>query len=64
MRDGYVQPDYMRRYVVGTGKRNRQLKEMEVLEKDAREKETVMFEEQKPVVNQVTQVAQALEIAK
>ena len=64
LRDGYVQPDYMRRNVVGTGKRNRQLIEMEVLEKDARDKETVTFEEQRPVVNQVTQVAQALEISK
>ena len=29
LRDEYVQPDHMGRYVVGTGKRNRKLKEME-----------------------------------
>ena len=59
LRDGYVQPDHMGRYVVGTGKRNRQLKEME-----ARQKEIEMLEKQRPVVNQVTPVAQAIEIAK
>ena len=49
----------MGRYVVGTGKRNRQLKEME-----ARQKEIEMLEKQRPVVNQVTPVAQTIEIAK
>ena len=33
LRDGYVQPHHMGRYVVGTGKRNRKLKEMEAREK-------------------------------
>ena len=59
LRDGYVQPDHMGRYVVGTGKRNRQLKEME-----AKQKEIEMLEKQRPVVIQVTPVAQAIEIAK
>ena len=49
----------MGRYVVGTGKRNRQLKEME-----AKQKEIEMQEKQRPVVNQVTPVAQAIEIVK
>ena len=59
MRDGYVHPDHMGRYVVGTGKRNRQLKEME-----AKQKEVEMLEKQRPLVNQITPVAQAIEIAK
>ena len=29
LRDGYVQPDHMRRYVVGSGKKHRKLKEIE-----------------------------------
>ena len=59
LRDGYVQPDHMGRYVVGTGKRNRKLKEME-----AREKEIALSNLQRPVINQITPVAQALAIAK
>ena len=54
----------MTRNVVGSGKRNRQLKEMEAPEKEAREKEIPMSKLQRPVVNQITPVAQALEIAK
>ena len=42
LRDGYVQPDHMGRYVIGTGKRNRKLKEMEAREKEAREKEIAL----------------------
>ena len=49
----------MGRYIVGTGKRNRQLKEME-----AKQKEIEMLVKQTPVVNQITPVAQAIEIAK
>ena len=64
LRDGYVQPDHMGRYIVGTGKRNRKLKEMEAREKEAREKEIALSNLQRPVVNQITPVAQALEIAK
>ena len=59
LRDGYVQPDHMGRFVVGTGKRNRQFKEME-----AKQKEIEMLEKQRHVVNQVTPVAQAIELAK
>ena len=29
LRDGYVQPDHMGRYVVGSGKKHRKLKEIE-----------------------------------
>ena len=59
LRDGYVQPDHMGRYVVSTGKRNRKLKEMEAREKEAREKEIALSKLQTPVVNQITPVAQA-----
>ena len=34
LRDGYVQQDHMGRYVIGTGKRNRKLKEKEAREKE------------------------------
>ena len=57
LRDGYVQPDHMGRYVVGSGKKYRKLKEME-----ARGKE--MREQQRPILKQITLVAQAIEIAK
>ena len=56
LRDGYVQPHHMGRYVVGTGKRNRQLTEME-----AHQKEIEMREQQRPVVNQIAPVAKAIE---
>ena len=59
LRDGYVQPDHMGRYVVGSGKKYRKLKEME-----SREKEIEMRDQQRPVVKQITLVAQAIEIAK
>ena len=64
LRDGYVQTDHMGRYIVGTGKRNRKLKEMEAREKEALEKEIALSKLQRPMVNQITPVAQALEIAK
>ena len=64
LRDGYVQPDHMGRYVVGSGKRNRKLKEMEVRGKEAHEKEIALSNLQTPVVNQITPMAQALEMAK
>lgn len=51
LRDGYVQPDHMGRYVVGSGARNRQFRE---------EKENNV---QRPVVKLVTPVAQATEMA-
>ena len=57
LRDGYVLPDPMGRYVVGSGKKYRKLIE-------AREKEIKMCEERIPIFKQITQVAQALEIAK
>ena len=34
LRDGYVQPDHMGRYVVGSGKKYRKLKEIETREKE------------------------------
>ena len=66
LRDGYEQPDHMGHHVVGSGKRNRKLKEMEVQEKEkeTREKQIALSKLQTPVVNQITPVAQALEIAK
>ena len=64
LRDGYVQPDHMGRYVVGSGKINRKLKEMEAREKEAHEKEIALSKLQRPVVNQITPVGQALEMTK
>ena len=49
-RDGYAERDSQGHYIVGSGRKYRELKEM-------RQKE-------KPVVNLVTPVAQALEMAK
>ena len=54
----------MGRYVVGSGKRNRKLKEMETQEKEAPEKEIALNKLHRPVVNQITPVAQSLEMAK
>ena len=34
LRDGYVQPDHMGRYVMGSGKKYRKLKEIETREKE------------------------------
>ena len=59
LRDGYVQPDHMGRYVMGSGKKYRKLKEMK-----ARGKEIEMREQQRPILKQITPVAQATEIAK
>ena len=51
----------MGRYIVGSGTRNRKLKEMEAQQ---RQKEIEIQQQQRPVVNLVTPVAQAIEIAK
>ena len=59
--EGYVQPDYMGRYIVGSGRRNRKLQEMEAQQ---RQKEIEMLEAQRPVVKLVSPVAQAVEMAK
>ena len=59
--EGYVQLDHMGRYIVGSGRRNRKLKEMEVQQ---RQKEIEIQQQQRRVVKQVTPVAQAIEIAK
>ena len=73
LRDGYVQPDHMRRYMVGSGKKYRKLKEIETQEKEmqAREKQLEVRENQieaqeqkSPTLKQITPVAQAIEIAK
>lgn len=58
--EGYVQPDHMGRYVVGSGRRNRLLKEMEA----QRQQEIEIREQQRPVVKLVSPVAQAVEMAK
>ena len=50
--DGHVQPDHMGRYIVGSGRKNRKLKELEAQE------------QQTPIVNSVSPVAQAVEMAK
>ena len=52
VRDGYVQPDHKGRYIVGSGRNHRKLAETK-----AEQRET-------PVVNMVSPVAQAVEIAK
>ena len=52
LRDGYVQPDHMGRFIVGSGAKHRKMKEEE-----ERMKQT-------PAVNLVTPVAQAVEMAK
>ena len=62
LRDGFIQQDHMGRYFVGTGKRNRKLKEMEAREKEmeARDKEIALQKQQRPILKQFTPVAQAL----
>ena len=50
--DGYVQPDHLGRYNVGSGTRYRKLKEMETQQQE------------RPVVKLVTPVAQAIEKVK
>ena len=73
LRDGYVQPDHMGRFVVCSGKKYRKLKEIETQEKEmeAREKQLEAHEKQKaareqksPTLKQITPIAQAIEIAK
>ena len=54
MRDGLVEQDYLRRYIVGSGEKHRCLKEMEAKQ----------IEKQRPVVNLVSPVAQATEMAR
>ena len=48
-------------YIVGSGRRNRKLKEMEAQQ---RQKEIEIQQQLRPMVKQVTPVAQAIEIAK
>ena len=73
LRDGYVQPDHMGRYVVGSGRKYRKLKEMEAREREVeasekqietREKQIEAREQKSPTLKQITPTAQALEIAK
>ena len=54
IRDGLVEPDYLGRYIVGSGEKHRRLKEMEAKQ----------IENQRPVVNLVSPVAQATEMAR
>ena len=54
MRDSLVEPDYLGRYIVGSGEKHRCLKEMEAKQ----------IENQRPVVNWVSPVAQAMEMAR
>ena len=54
MRDGLVEPDYLGHYIVGSGEKYRRLKEMGAKQ----------MEKQRPVVNLVSPVAQATEIAR
>ena len=49
VRDLFVQPDHLGRYIVGSGDKYRKMKDME---------------DQKPVVNLVSSVAQAMEMAR
>ena len=66
LRGGYVQPDHMGRYVVGSGKKYRKLKEIETREKEmeACEKQIEAREQKSPTLKQITPIAQAIEIAK
>ena len=73
LRDGYVQPHHMGRYVVGSGKKYRNLKEIETREKEmeacekrleAREKQIKTGEQKSPTLKQITTVARAIEIGK
>ena len=57
IQEGYAKPDHMGRYVVGSGRRNKKLKEMEAQQ---RQKEIEMLEAQRPVVKLVSPVAQAV----
>ena len=53
-RDGLVEPDYLGRYIVGSGEKHRRFKEMEAKQ----------IEKQRPVVNLVLLVALAMEMAR
>ena len=59
LREGNVQPHNQDCNIVDSGEKHGQLKETESLQK-----EIEMFERERPVVNLVTLVAQALEMAK
>ena len=54
IRDGLVELNYLVRYIVGSGEKHRRLKEMEAKQ----------IEKQRPVVNLVSPVAQATEMAR
>ena len=54
IRDGLVELDHLGRYIVGSGEKYRRLKEMEATQ----------IENQRPVVNLVSPVAQATEMAR
>ena len=54
MRDGLAERDYLGRYIVGSGEKHRRHKEMEAKQ----------IEDQRPVVNLVSPVAQATEMAR
>ena len=54
IRDGLVEPDYLGRYIMGNGEKHRRLKEMEAKQ----------IEKQRLVVNFVSPVAQATEMAR
>ena len=54
MRDGLVEPDYLGRYILGSGEKHRRLKEMEAIQ----------IEKQRPVVNLMSPIAQATEMAR
>ena len=54
MRNGLVEPDYLGRCIVGSGEKHRHLKEMEAKQ----------IEKLGPVVNLVSPVAQATEMAR
>ena len=68
LRDGYVNPDHRGRYIVGSGKSRSRINTLEAKLKEAQEnlKETEekLKQAQRPVVNLVSPVAQATEIAK
>ena len=57
LREGNVEPHNQDRYIMDSGGKHGQLKDMEALQKE-------MHENKRPVVNLVTPVAQAKEMAK
>ena len=56
LREGNVEPHNQDRYILGSGGKHGHVKDMEALQKE-------MHENQRPVVNMVTPVAQAKEMA-